>query len=652
MSSKRAIILTVFAFGCFGGLLCLEEYQPLAYSRLKNIYRDTIARVGRLAAPNPSLVFLAIDSNSVGLDETVDLRELYGVTESESKEGRALMLMSRQWPWSREIYGLVLERLVEAGAKVIVFDLTFPTASENDAPFRAALDRYKDHVVIGSNFSATSLGSSASAATLSRPPDTLIPQTPQMDDRVAYTNFWPDEDEVVRRAQYRITFEQLQGQSPEPGSQRFLSLGAAALTKAGLGTSLPPEVDAHAFRYTAPPRQGFPPHSIFEIFVPEYWSANYGSGTFFKNKIVIVGAEGNWQHDEHPTPLGSMPGPEVHLNAINAVIHHEFIDEMPKGTVMGLAAAAGIAAIVLSFLIRSPWLRLLALLAADAAAGGIALLVFNRASVFVPLVAPCAELNFTVLLALVSDFASERLEKNRVRRTLEKYVSRNVVRELLDKPKLYADALGGVVKPVCVLFSDIRGYSSVSARTDPQALVTQLNEYLTVMVDCVFRHGGTLDKFIGDAVMAVWGNTHSEGVREDAVNAVRSALAMKKELEKLNENWRGRDLPELKIGIALNHGEVVVGNIGSPQRMEFTVIGDAVNVSWKLQELTKQIGSDVIVSKAVASLVLEHFDLRPLGTFRLHGMQGDFEIFAIARPVETGDQNISEALAAQPMCSS
>jgi adenylate cyclase len=652
VSPKRATILTAFAVACFGALFLLEEYQPLAYSRLKNIYRDTIARVGRLAPPNPDLVFLAIDSNSVGLDETADLRELYGVTESGSKEGRALMLMSRQWPWSREIYGLILERLVEAGAKVIVFDLTFPTASENDAPFRTALDRYKDHVVIGSNFSSISHGSGASGATLTRPPETLVPQTTQMDDRVAYTNFWPDEDEVVRRAQYQVTFEQLQNQPPKPDSQRFLSLGGAALTKAGLGASLPLGIDAHAFRYTALPRQGFSPHSIFEIFVPDYWRANYGSGTFFKDKIVLVGAEGNWQHDEHPTPLGSMPGPEVHLNAINAAIHHEFIEEFSAGDLMALTAAAGIAAIGLSFLVRSPWLRLLALVAVDAAAGGIALLAFNRASVFVPLVAPCAELNFTVLLALVSDFAGERLEKNRVRRTLEKYVSKNVVRELLDKPKLYADALGGVVKPVCVLFSDIRGYSSVSARTDPQALVAQLNEYLTAMVDCVFRHGGTLDKFIGDAVMAVWGNTHSAGAREDAVNAVRSALAMKVELEKLNQNWRGRGLPELKIGIALNHGEVVVGNIGSPQRMEFTVIGDAVNVSWKLQEMTKQFGSDVIVSKAVAGLVLEHFDLRPLGNVRLQGMQDLFEIFAIARPVETGDQNISEAAASQAICSS
>ena len=217
---------------------------------------------------------------------------------------------------------------------------------------------------------------------------------------------------------------------------------------------------------------------------------------------------------------------------------------------------------------------------------------------------------------------------------MEKYVSKNVVRELLDEPKAYAQSLGGVVRPVSVLFSDIRGYSIVSAQTDPQALVSQLNEYLTAMVECVFRFGGTLDKFIGDAVMAVWGNTRSEGVRNDAANAVRAALAMRTELERLNAGWAKRGLPQLRIGVAINHGEVVVGNIGSPQRMEFTVIGDAVNVTWKLQELTKDLGADLIVGKNVNALVIEEFELRPLGKITIRGLPQPLEIFELCGAIE------------------
>ena len=159
------------------------------------------------------------------------------------------------------------------------------------------------------------------------------------------------------------------------------------------------------------------------------------------------------------------------------------------------------------------------------------------------------QFNSTVLLGLVSDFTFERLEKHRVRRALERYVSTNVVRELLDSPRIFQESLGGVMKPAAILFSDIRGYSLVAAKLDPQTLVAQLNEYLSAMVDCVFRHGGTLDKFIGDAVMAVWGNAKSTGPRGDTICAVRAALEMRTELERLNRRWQQRGLPELRIGI-------------------------------------------------------------------------------------------------------
>jgi adenylate cyclase len=119
---------------------------------------------------------------------------------------------------------------------------------------------------------------------------------------------------------------------------------------------------------------------------------------------------------------------------------------------------------------------------------------------------------------------------------------------------------------------------------------------------------------------------------------------MRDQLARLNADWKARGLSELRIGIAVNHGEVVVGNIGSPQRMEFTVIGDAVNVSWKLQELTKQVNSDLIVSKSVASLVVEHFELQRLGEFEVRGFEELFEIFAVPRPIFVTEQPRLEVL--------
>jgi adenylate cyclase len=250
------------------------------------------------------------------------------------------------------------------------------------------------------------------------------------------------------------------------------------------------------------------------------------------------------------------------------------------------------------------------------------------------MVAPFTQLNLTVVLAFISDFALERMERTHLRHTFERYVSRDVVEQMLDNPKGHAELLGGVIRPVTVLFADIRGYSLVSARSDPHVLVSQLNEYLTAMVECVFRFGGTLDKFIGDAFMAVWGNVHSRGPHQDAVNAVRAALEMRVALDCLNQTWRARGLSEFRVGTALNHGEVVVGNIGSPHRMEFTVIGDAVNVSWKLQELTKELGHDLIVSRQVRDLVVEYFDLRSIGHADLPALRSSIELFAVSGPVE------------------
>ena len=200
---------------------------------------------------------------------------------------------------------------------------------------------------------------------------------------------------------------------------------------------------------------------------------------------------------------------------------------------------------------------------------------------------------------------------------------------MLDNSTSYKESLGGVIRPVTVLFSDIRGFTAVSTRLDPELLVRQLNEYLSAMVECVFRFEGTLDKFIGDAVMAVWGNIRTHGAPTDAANAVKAAVAMREQLQRLNREWSRRGAPELKIGVGVHHGPVVVGNVGSSQRMEFTVIGEAVNVTWKLQEYTKKIACPFIMSSAVRDLLGDQLKTHPLGRASLPGVQRPVDIFTL-----------------------
>jgi adenylate cyclase len=233
------------------------------------------------------------------------------------------------------------------------------------------------------------------------------------------------------------------------------------------------------------------------------------------------------------------------------------------------------------------------------------------------------------LVALTYDYFLERVEKHRVRRTLERYVSRDVVKELLDNPQTYFNSLGGVRKPVTILFSDVRGFTTLTESADSAALVKQLNEYFQEMVAHVFAHQGSLDKFIGDAVMAVWGSIVSHGRAQDAKNAVATALAMKRSLRVLNEDWRKRGMLEIAFGIGINHGEVIVGNLGSSEKMEMTVIGDPVNLASRLEGLTKEYHLDLLLGEQMAALVGDTYILRTVEYVQVKGKTKPVDVFTV-----------------------
>ncbi|NJK92425.1 MAG: hypothetical protein HC904_11690 [Blastochloris sp.] len=322
----------------------------------------------------------------------------------------------------------------------------------------------------------------------------------------------------------------------------------------------------------------------------------------------MVGPAGNWSQDIHTTPyLSPMFGPEVHLHAMAAALSGSFIGEMDSGGHLALIVGAAVLAFLMFAWLPSPlWRFGLSVL-------GIGLYfvvvkqVYDRSSYFLLFAAPILSFGTCSVLCLVQGFAATLVEKIRTRSMLERYVSQNFVREILDRPGEFEESLGGTRKKCSMLFSDIRGFTTMTESADSQALVVQLNEYLGRMVECVFRNHGTLDKFIGDAVMAVWGNVQSREEREDAADAVKTALEMLEELKVLNQGWPARSLPELQIGIGINHGEVVVGNMGSPKRKEFTVIGDAVNLASRLEGVTKLYGLELVLGESVAELVRDRF---------------------------------------------
>lgn len=412
------LCLATAALTALGAVLCQWPGSPLAGG--ERAAHDFLVQHGRRTPANPKLIFLAIDNASIGLDTKSDLQALFGIADENGAEGRGLKMMSQSWPWPRSVYGLILDRLVGAGAKAVAFDLTFPTPGEQDDDFRAALDRHAGRVVIGSNFIDSVRPNGAGFdVSLTPPTPALIPSRSTPDPRVGFVNFWPDLDAVVRQAQFRTNLADVLGAAALDGDPDTLSLAARAVASAGQPGVIPAGRASQTFRFTAGPLEGFPPRSVFEIFVPEYWTRNYQSGAVFQDAIVVVGAAGNWQHDEHETPFGKMPGPELQLNAINALLHQEFLRPVPWPVAALVWIIAGAIAFASALLIRSPLRRIALLLAV--AAGWVAgeFLLFNQLGRLAPFFGPLAVLGLTGLLSIVSDLVLSWAEQMRLQRDLE-----------------------------------------------------------------------------------------------------------------------------------------------------------------------------------------------------------------------------------------
>ena len=576
-------------------------------------FEDFLRREGRKTPAPSDFVFLGIDQSTL---------QLPPLTADEIASNRAFQLMTEKpFPWSREVWALLLDRLFGAGARAVMFDMIFSPPNDGDPAFHAALDRYRDKVVIGANFDV------ANAAQAVTPNNTLIPPPQLQDNRVGFVNFWADPiDGKIRAVTYRVTDRQLADLPSDPSQEIYQSLSARALAKIGHASDVPDDFRGHLIRFTSP--DAFAPRPLYEVFDPKFWHANYADGAFFKDKIVMIGSSAQVEHDTVVTPMSPTTlGPALHLQAMAAAMNHEFLRPTPSRTGLALVGMAGLTAWLLVAFLRRPLLCLGTLVLITAAYLGAARLCYDGTGLLLLTVPVLSALVFSGSFSLGFEYALERLEKLRTRRTLERYVSKNLVKEILENPDSYYSSLRGVRVPATILFSDLIGFTTLSEKADPEALVAQLNEYLSRMTSVVFRNGGTLDKFIGDAIMAVWGNVRSFGMAQDTKDCVRAALAMRRELRQLNQKWREEGRMGLGMGIGINQGEVIVGNIGSHERMDPTVIGDSVNLASRLEGLTRIYGVDILVGASAAELARDEVHLRSVARVQVKGKSKPVDIF-------------------------
>ena len=616
LGRHRLLILAAISLFWTGLVLLLHFYPDVPFVSAvwsgEKRFEDFLQREGRKTATRDDFVFLGIDQSTL---------QLPPFEPGELASNRALQLMSeRPFPWSREVWALLLDRLFASGARLVMFDLIFNPPNNGDPAFHAALDRYRGKVVVGANFD------SAKTMQAIVPNDVLIPPPQMHDPRVGYVNFFPDPlDQRVRALPYTMTDRQIAGLPPHPSEEVFYSFAARGLEQIGRGSDVPRDHEARLIRFSS--EEAYAPRPLYEIFDPKFWHANYADGAFFRNKVIVVGVSAQVVHDVVDTPLGpNRPGPKLHLEAMAAAMAHQFLRMTPVRVDLVLVAAAGVFAWLLIAFVRRPLTALLLLTGIAAAYLATARIAYDRVGLLLITVPVLTAFLLSGLFSLGYEYAMERIEKLRTRRTLERYVSKNLVKEILDNPDSFYANLRGVRIPATVLFSDIVGFTSLTENADPEALVKQLNEYLSRMTAAVFEHGGTLDKFIGDAVMAVWGNVRSLGPAEDARMAARAALTMRRELRALNERWFAQGILPFAMGIGINQGDVLGGNIGSQEKADPTVIGDTVNLASRLEGLTRTYGVDIILGPTATEMVRDEFHVRSVARVKVKGKSEPVEI--------------------------
>ena len=574
--------------------------------------------------PGPETVIAAIDEKSI------------------NKLGR--------WPWPRSVWGRVVDQLTQEGATVIVFDVFFSekeTVASDDL-FQRAIRRSR-RVVLPVVFNFTEEGYRESGFT-DKKLDYLTPSAYAMikdgdgsfsplqaklvlptllrfsafAKSLAHINMLPDGDGTLR---WEILAIQYQGDYYAPiglqAARLFRGLGKTGLALDYQGSvrlgdvHIPTDQFGRMLINYRGPNGTFPTYSVSDIL-----DRKTPAGAF-RNKIVLIGATAVGIYDLRVTPFSpNMPGIEKHASVVDNILRGDFIEHTETGVIPFIILFGGILGIYLPRFGARAGAGLFAGLLA-----GYMLFVyylFAAHGVWFNLVYPSSALFFGYTSQTAYRFFTEERRARDIRKMFSSYVSKRIVDELIRDPD--KAKLGGERKEITVLFSDIRGFTTFSEKYEPEEVVSILNEYLGAMTDIVFAHDGTLDKFVGDAIMALWGAP--VGQPDHAERAVRCALDMIQRLKELQKKWAAENKPVLDIGIGINTGEMVVGNMGADgKKMDYTVIGDHVNLGARVEGLTRQYNNHIIITEFTYGKVNNVAEVKALGTVTVKGKEQSVEIY-------------------------
>jgi adenylate cyclase len=457
-----------------------------------------------------------------------------------------------------------------------------------------------------------------------------LPKLSAAGENSGYFNTFPDSDGVIRWSPLLIKFRDNYYSSLALSLLvQYLEWPMLVLNVAEYGVEgirldkivIPTDESGRLLVNYRGPAKIFPHYSVSDIIKGRI------SADKLKGKIILVGATATGIYDLRVTPFSAVyPGVEIHATVIDNILHQNFLIHSAwtkfldvcmivfVGLIMGLAIprVKAVAGIALSVSLIG------AFVAANAA-------IFIWYAVWMNMIYPVLTMLTIYLVITVYRYVTEEREKKKIRGAFQYYLTASVVNEILKDPSKLK--LGGDKKHLSVMFSDIRGFTSISEKLSPEELVRLLNEYLTAMTDIVFKYDGLLDKYIGDAIMAVFGAPLDQP--DHAFRACRTALEMMSELRRLREKWAAEGRPDVDIGVGINSGDMVVGNMGSEMRFDYTVMGDSVNLASRLEGTNKEYGTHIILSEFTYEIVKDDFACRQLDAVRVKGKKLPVRIFEL-----------------------
>jgi adenylate cyclase len=512
------------------------------------------------------------------------------------------------WPWPRTMHAELIRKLSLGKPKVIAFDVLFTEPKADAREDRALAQAIKDaaNVILAAE--------QTEVQTDFGPRERLSLPIPMIREHaVGYgpANLVTDSDGVIRSGRLALPFQE----------KNFPGL-AYQIYRAASGGKIAGNQEVSTRPYLINfrgPARTYPVVPYYRVFRGEI------DPSFFRDKIVFIGALSPSLHDLFPTPFSASQytaGVEIQANFVETLVTNDPIARVPGWVLAALFFFLSAVTIWAAIHLKPLWATA-TLLASIFLYGFVGLYLFAERELWIPLFPPMAAATLSYGGIILDHYIREQKARIRMRGMLNQYLSPEAVEELLKVRE--GLLLEGKRTHVTVLFSDIRGFTAMSEQLAPEQVVSLLSDYLGRASHIVIKHEGFLDKFIGDAVFAFFGWPKSYG--DDALRAVKTGIEMIELVDSLAPVWTEVIGRPLKVGVGINTGDVVVGNIGSEKKSNLTAIGDTVNLGARLETLTKELGVPMLISEYTAAELKGAIPLRPLRQVKVQGREAPILVY-------------------------